>query len=82
MTDAVLSIVVLLAIALIVGAVFAYRGGYRRQAVLMVILALVAGMNVAIWTLPDAGARPRSKSSSRALAREPYSGSCQRTDPV
>jgi uncharacterized membrane protein YqjE len=59
MTDAVLSIVVLLAIALIVGAVFAYRGGYRRQAVLMVILALVAGMNVAIWTVPnEAGEAP------------------------
>ena len=53
MTDAVLSIVVLAAIALIVGAVFAYRSGYRRQAVLMVVLALVAGMNVAIWTVPD-----------------------------
>jgi len=53
MTDAVLSIVVLAAIALIVGAVLAYRSGYRRQAVLMVVLALVARMNVAIWTVPD-----------------------------
>lgn len=59
MTDAVLSIVVLAAIALIVGAVFAWRSGYRRQAVLMVILALVAGMNVAIWTVPnDQGQAP------------------------
>lgn len=55
MTDAVLSIVVLLAIALVVGAGFAWRAGFRRQAVLMVVLALVAGMNVAIWTVPDAG---------------------------
>lgn len=59
MTDIVLSIVVLLALALIVGAGFAYRAGLRRQAVLMVILALVAGMNVAIWTVPnDAGEAP------------------------
>ncbi|GAA3792544.1 hypothetical protein GCM10022600_12030 [Qipengyuania pelagi] len=59
MTDAVLSIVVLAAIALIVGAVFAYRSGYRRQAGLMVILALVMGVNVAIWTVPnEAGQAP------------------------
>lgn len=59
MTDAVLSIVVLLALALIVGAIFAYRSGHRRQAVLMVILALVAGVNVAIWTVPNsAGEAP------------------------
>lgn len=54
MTDTVLSIVVLAALALIVGAVFAWRAGHRRQAVLMVVLALVAGINVAIWTVPDA----------------------------
>ena len=59
MTDTVLSIVVLLAIALLIGAFFAWRQGYRRQAVLMVVLALVAGMNVAIWTVPnEAGQAP------------------------
>ena len=59
MTDTVLSIVVLLVLALSIGAIFAYRSGYRRQAVLMVILALVAGLNVAIWTVPNsAGEAP------------------------
>lgn len=53
-TDTVLSILVLAAIALLVGA-FALRrrGGSKRQVTLMVILALVAIANVAIWIVPD-----------------------------
>lgn len=60
MTDIVLSIMVLAAIALLFGAFFAFRRtGDRRQALLMVILALVAIVNVAIWTIPDdEGAAP------------------------
>lgn len=51
----VLSLLVLTAIALLLGAAFLWRrGGSMRQAVLMAILAVVAIVNVAIWTLPGA----------------------------
>ena len=51
----VLSLLVLIAIALLVGAFVLWkRGGSRKQALLMVILAVVAMANVVIWTLPDA----------------------------
>jgi hypothetical protein len=53
-TDTVLSILVLAAIALLVGAFVLWRrGGTKRQVVLMVILAFVAIGNVAIWIIPD-----------------------------
>jgi len=53
--DAVLSVVMLAALALVVGAIALWRrGGSRKQVLLMIVLALVALVNVAIWTLPDA----------------------------
>ncbi len=53
-TDTVLSILVLAAIALLGGAFLLHRrGGPKRQVILMVILALVAIGNVAIWIVPD-----------------------------
>lgn len=53
--ETVLAILVLTAIALLLGAFFLWRrGGAMRQVVLMVILAMVAIVNVAIWTLPTA----------------------------
>lgn len=56
MLDAVLSITVLAAILLVIGAFFLWRRtGNVKNALLMVLLAVVALMNVAIWTLPDAG---------------------------
>ena len=57
MLDLVLSILVLAAFALIGGAIILFRRGYRKQAGLMVVAALVALMNVAIWTLPDSEGR-------------------------
>lgn len=52
--EAVLSILVLAAFALLLGAVWLWRkGGARKQALLMVVLALVALLNVAIWTVPQ-----------------------------
>jgi len=49
----VLSIVMLTAGALIAGAfVFWRRTGQAKQPILMLILALIAIANVAIWTLP------------------------------
>ena len=56
MLDAVLSITVLAAILLVIGAFFLWRRtGNVKNALLMVLLAVVALMNVAIGTLPDAG---------------------------
>ena len=51
----VLSIVMLVAFALIAGA-FMYwrRTGETKQPLLMMVLAFVAIINVLIWTLPDA----------------------------
>lgn len=59
MLDAVLSLLVLAAIVLVVGAFLLWRRtGNARNALLMVLLALVALVNVAIWTLPDAAGTP------------------------
>ena len=63
MLDTVLSIVVLAAVALFVGAFLLWkRTGNAKNAMLMVILALVALANVAIWTIPSAdGEAPLDK---------------------
>jgi len=53
--DAVLSVVMLAALALVAGAVFLWRRGGRKQAGLMVVLAAVMVVNVLIWTVPDSG---------------------------
>lgn len=60
MLDIALSLAVLAAVALLVGAWFVWkRTGNRQQALLMVVLALVSLVNVAIWTVPDtAGTAP------------------------
>ncbi|GAB5352614.1 MAG: hypothetical protein CL574_07385 [Altererythrobacter sp.] len=53
MLDLVLSIVVLAAIALLAGAFFLWRRtGNAKNAALMVVLAFIALINVAIWTVP------------------------------
>ncbi len=52
--DFVLSIVVLAAIALVIGAWYLRRrGAPTRQISLMLILAVVMVANVLIWTIPD-----------------------------
>jgi hypothetical protein len=51
--DAVLSIVMVTALALTAGAVVMWRRGVRRQAGLMALLVVVMIVNVLIWTLPD-----------------------------
>lgn len=49
-----LSLMVLAAIALVIGAILLWRkGGARKQIGLMLLLALIMAVNVAIWTLPD-----------------------------
>lgn len=53
--NTVLSIVMLAAIALVVGAYLQWRRGAPRQRIaLMLLLAAIALINIAIWTLPDA----------------------------
>lgn len=55
MTNVVLSVLMLAAVALLTGAGALWRRGVTRQAGLMALLALIAIINVMIWTLPDAG---------------------------
>lgn len=58
MMDWVLSITVLAALALLVGAWALHRRGVKRQALLMLLLAGVMLVNVAIWTLPGPDGAP------------------------
>ncbi|HKT84479.1 MAG TPA: hypothetical protein VJQ77_00170 [Novosphingobium sp.] len=51
--DIAISLLVLTMIALVLGAIaLLRRGGYRKQAVLMLVLAAVMAVNIVIWTLP------------------------------
>jgi len=52
--DLVLSVLMLLAFALVAGAIYLWRkGGRMKQVTLMLVLAVVAIGNVLIWTVPD-----------------------------
>jgi len=53
--DIALSLLVLTSIALVGGAYALFRRGKRRQAWLMLGLAVVMALNVAIWTWPMQG---------------------------
>ena len=54
MTDIVLSIVMLAALALLGGAFVLWRRtGQVKQPSLMVVLAVIAVLNVLIWTVPS-----------------------------
>lgn len=55
MMNLVLSVLMLAAGVLLIGAVVLWRRGVRKQAALMVLLALIAVANVLIWTVPDTG---------------------------
>jgi hypothetical protein len=56
MTDIVLSIVMLAALALVAGAVVLWRRtGQVKQPALMLVLAVIAVLNVLIWTIPSTG---------------------------
>lgn len=60
MTDIVLSIVMLAALALLAGAFVLWRRtGQVKQPALMVLLAVIAVLNVLIWTIPtESGEAP------------------------
>lgn len=53
MADTALSLLVIAAAALLGGAYFQWRRGNRRQAGLMLVLAVVMAVNVAIWSMPN-----------------------------
>ncbi len=53
--DTILSIVALAALALIAGAIYLWRKGVRKQAGLMLVLAVVMIVNVLILTVPGPG---------------------------
>ncbi|MBP6361910.1 MAG: hypothetical protein KA233_00075 [Novosphingobium sp.] len=60
--DLVLSVMVLAAIALVIGAVVLWRrGGRTRQVSLMLLLAAIIAANLALWLVPyDSGQAPVS----------------------
>ena len=62
--DTVLSILVLAAIALVIGAVALWRrGGQAKQVWLMLLLAAIIVGNVLVWVVPDStGKAPVSQS--------------------
>lgn len=68
MIDFVLGLVMLTAFALVAGAfVYWRKTGETKQPALMVILAVVAVMNVLIWTVPDKdGASPVEQAGAEA----------------
>ena len=70
-TDLVLSIVMLAAFALLVGAFVLWRRTRElKNPALMVVLAIVAIANVLIWTIPDADGTSPLDSASEMEAAE------------
>lgn len=70
MFDLVISIIVLAAIALGVGAFVLWRKGMTRQAMLMAILSFVMFANVAIWLVPMEGGETPMEAAIRAVAED------------
>ncbi|HET6525706.1 hypothetical protein [Sphingopyxis sp.] len=52
MSDTIMSILMLTGALLTGGAIFVFRKGDRRRALLMLVAALVMFANVAIWLVP------------------------------
>lgn len=67
MLSIALSLVMLAVFALVAGAAWLWRRpGMRKQAILMLVLAAIAALNVAIWTVPDnEGRSPASQVNRR-----------------
>lgn len=69
--DTILSIVVLVAVALVAGAIVLYRRGIRgKQISLMVLLAVIMIANVLIWTVPDATGVTPVEQAARSRAAD------------
>ena len=52
MSDTIISILMLTGVLLTGGAVYVFRKGDRRRALLMLVAGLVMFANVAIWLVP------------------------------
>ncbi|PKB25008.1 hypothetical protein B0I00_0189 [Novosphingobium kunmingense] len=65
MSDTILSVLVLAAIAMVIGAIAWWRRGMRKQAALMLVLAAVMVANVAIWLAPVDGAHAPASGALR-----------------
>jgi len=52
MSDTIMSLLMLAGVALTGGAVYVFRTGDRRRALLMFVAALVMFANVVIWLIP------------------------------
>lgn len=66
MITTVLSLLTLAVLLMLAGAVLQWRRGERRKALLLVILALVAGINVAIWTVSyESGEAPVARADEK-----------------
>jgi hypothetical protein len=52
MSDTIMSVLMLTGVVLTGGAIYVFRRGDRRRALLMVVAALVMFANVAIWLVP------------------------------
>lgn len=72
----ILSILMLAAIGFVIGAFLMWRRGVpMKQVVMMLILAAVAAVNVAIWTVPDkGGTSPLDRIDSDAIQAGQASG--------
>lgn len=70
MFDLILSIIILAAIALAVGAFVLWRKGVTRQAMLMAILAFIMLANAAIWLWPMEGGETPMEAAADAVAQD------------
>ena len=52
MSDTIMSVLMLAGVALTGGAIYIFRTGDRKRALLMLVAALVLFANVAIWMIP------------------------------
>lgn len=71
MLDLVLSVLMLAALALVAGAFLLWRKtGNARQPLLMLLLAVIAVANIAIWTVPDdSGTAPLDRLEANGASR-------------
>lgn len=67
--DLALSLLVLAAAAMVLGAWLAWRQGDAKRAVLMLVLAAVMAANVAIWAIPGPGSVQSAAPPSSNLSR-------------
>ncbi|MFB0613233.1 hypothetical protein [Aurantiacibacter poecillastricola] len=70
MFDLIISIIVLAAVALAVGAFVLWRRGVTKQAMLMAILAFVMIANAAIWLIPMEGGGTPMEAAASAVAED------------